>query len=123
MSWNVRLPMACRPVRCSVSMVQAVDAASVLAKIQSISRFRLPTKPSSDMDIFRINLLTLILLPWVWTWVAGGDRHAAVSRTTESDARRHRDNFFRRRRVYVHTAPEFRLVGQCLLSAARPVSE
>src|SRR5258707_14737673 len=56
MSWKVRLPMMCRLAFHTVSTVQAVASWS-LSNPHLIPPSGPPTKPSIDMDIFKIRTL------------------------------------------------------------------
>src|SRR6185437_3187385 len=56
MSRKVRLPMMWTPACQTDFIVQSTAPASIVAKIQSTSLFAPPTKPSTDIDIFKINL-------------------------------------------------------------------
>src|SRR6516165_4796765 len=57
MSRKVRLPMRCAPADKRLSKVHSIAPPSIVGKIQSISSFGPPTKPSRDTDIFRISFL------------------------------------------------------------------
>jgi hypothetical protein len=58
MSWKVRLPMMCTLAFHTVFTVHAVAAWSIVSNSQSISPPGPLTKPSMDMDIFKISSLT-----------------------------------------------------------------
>src|ERR1700737_103270 len=63
MSWKVRLPMMCRLAFHTVSTVQAAASWS-LSNTHLIPPSRPPTKPSIDMDIFKIRSLIASSLRW-----------------------------------------------------------
>jgi len=60
MSWKVFDPKMCRLAFHDESIVQAVARSSKDLNSQSI-RPSAPTKPSADIDIFRISFLTCVL--------------------------------------------------------------
>jgi len=57
MSWKVRLPMICRLAFHTVETVQAIASGSLL-NTHLMPPSGLPTKPSTDRDIFRTSSRT-----------------------------------------------------------------